>query len=333
MRDALLTDLQALGVHCITSHDHRVPAPKHATSVPVDAQTGDIFTFWQHHIQQHPVDACWVIAPEADGVLQQMHALVSACGLPWVGCDATAIQLSTDKRAMAAHCAAHGIPVLPHIALAAAEADLWAWQADPATLGHRPAAGWIVKPWDGAGCEHTYHFKQFKQVIDLKKLYEKENPALLQRQLVQPFQVGQALSFSAIATASAVHVVAVHAQRLALEGSQLQFAGANVNAASQYWPVMQTLAAQLKAAMPGLIGYWGADVVMAPSGQLTVVDINPRLTTPYIALSGLLPENPAAMILQAVFDQRLPRMQAQGQQTLQLGQLLQDSPAPAHSLF
>lgn len=320
MRDALINDLHALGMDCITSHDVRVSAPQTARSIPISGDGADIFSVWQQQITQHQVDACWVIAPESDGLLQRMHALVEACGVPWIGCDAQAIQLTTDKRAMADLCAAHGLAVLPHQMLAQLDLNDLEVADTSTTQAQTSPSAWVVKPWDGAGCEHTYYFKNKIEVIEFKQKIIKEKPQLLNRLMLQPFCEGQPLSFSAIATHSGVQVIAAHAQTLEIVGDRIQFVGAKVNAAAAHLPQMQALAALIKTAIPGLLGYWGADVILTPSGQPVLVEINPRLTTPYIALSGLLADNPAGMVLAAMLQQQLPSASAQGQVSMLLPQ-------------
>lgn len=311
MRDALLADLHAIGVHSITSHDRRVPAPVFGRSQLITEHCNDLMAYWSEHIRNEAVDACWVIAPESDAILQHLHTMVAASGKRWIGCDATAIRLTSDKRAMALHCAQFGIPVIPQQCLT---------DVDLASLTHNNVAeGWIIKPVDGAGCEHTYYFSQAQQVIDFKS--KQASHDLVARMMVQPYIRGQALSFSAIATPQAVKVIAGHRQCIRITDHVLRFAGAGVNAAEAVLPAMQMLAEHIKKVLPGLTGYWGADVILQDDGQLVLVEINPRLTTPYIALSKLLQSNPAQMILDAVLHARLPDSTAQGSHALVLDTL------------
>lgn len=320
MRDALLHDLHALGVDCITSHDYRVPAPEMAYSQQVTADTADVMAQWQQQIVTHAVDACWVIAPETDGILQQLQAMVMATGRRWIGCDDDAIRIASDKALMAQHCAAAGMAVIPHQRLQDVSLETHS--------DHAAQHGWIVKPLDGAGCEHTYHFKNIEQVIDFKESISRQSTVLMQRLLLQPYLQGQALSFSAIASMREVRVVAAHQQHITITNNILRFDGASVNAAAYYLPAMQVLAEQLKALIPGLTGYWGADVLMQADGRLLLVEINPRLTTPYIALSALLDSNPAQLVLDAVLRQQLPQCVARGQQHLLLNAPIHEAGLP-----
>ena len=312
MRDALLADLSALGVDCITSHDSRVIAPIHAASQPLHPGE-DADAFWRQQLASYDVDACWVIAPETDGVLQHMQQLVQAAGKVWIGCGAEAIAQTSAKSVMAEVCQQAGITVLPHVFLMQADAVATLSWYDQATT-----SGWVVKPDDGAGCEFTFYIKKISEVFDFKLKISNENPKLLNKLLLQPFVPGLALSMSVLSTQAQVHVIAGHQQKVNIQQGCFHFDGAGVNEAAAYLPAMQTLAEQIHRAIPGLLGYWGADMILTPDKHLVLVEINPRLTTPYIALSQLLTENPAAMILDAILENKLSAAQAQASCVLSL---------------
>jgi len=116
MRDALLADLSALGVDCITSHDSRVAAPQHAASHAVHPDE-DPYTLWRQQLSTHDIDACWVIAPETGGILYDMHTLVQAANKPWIGCTAKGIHQTSVKSLMTDMCQQAGVPVLPYVFL------------------------------------------------------------------------------------------------------------------------------------------------------------------------------------------------------------------------
>ncbi|MDP8567112.1 ATP-grasp domain-containing protein [Methylophilus aquaticus] len=309
MRDALLADLSALAVDCITSHDVRVASPVQAgvNSQPIGDQDAP-WQVWQQQLQDAEITAVWVIAPETDGILLRLQMLVAEAGKRWIGCHAEAIAVATSKARMAERCAQQGIAVIPH-------QYLQKWTAS-AQLPE--ALAWVVKPDDGAGCEYSYYVELRQQVSALKKYFMEHLPERYPAMLIQPYIAGQALSMSVIATTHAVKVIAAHTQQIAVIDGQLRFQGAGVHHASQHLSAMQALAGSIHRAIPGLIGYWGADMILTEESRLVLVEINPRLTTPYIALSGVLDYNPAGAILSAVFDQQLPSSVANDGCTLQL---------------
>lgn len=311
MRDALLADLSALAVDCITSHDVRVASPIQVSviSQPIGEQD-DPWQVWQQQLQDAEISAVWVIAPETDGLLLRMQSLVAQAGKRWIGCHAEAIAVATSKARMAELCGQQGIAVIPHQYL-----HQWI------TVANAPSPevqAWVVKPDDGAGCEYSYYVERHQQVSALKKYFIDHLPERYPAMLVQPYIAGQALSMSVIATEQAVKVIAAHTQQIAVIDDQLRFQGAGVHHASQHLSAMQALAESIHRVIPGLTGYWGADMILTEEGKLVLVEINPRLTTPYIALSQVLDYNSAAAILSAVFDQQLPSSVANDACALQL---------------
>lgn len=312
MRDALLADLSALGVDCITSHDSRVAAPAHSLSVPVHAGD-DPYTLWCQQLAAEDIDACWVIAPETGDILADMQEMILAAGKTWIGCTAEAIVVTTAKSRMTDICELAGIPVLPYVFLE----QVNSFKELP-WYDHAVTDGWVIKPDDGAGCEFTYYFKSVKEVIEFKNKIIEKNVLNSRRFLLQPYIPGRALSMSVISTPTQVKVIAGHLQSVQIQECAFVFNGAGVNAAADYLPAMQQLAEQVQRFMPGLVGYWGADMILGADGQLTMVEVNPRLTTPYIGLSKLLTENPAEMILDAILKNKIPTMQAQSSFALEL---------------
>ncbi len=311
MRDALLADLSVLDVDCITSHDVRVSPPEHAISVAITPED-NVLAIWRNQLVLHGVAVCWVIAPETNGTLQRMCEWVQGMGKRWIGCDAEAISITTSKSAMTDICQQAGITVIPYAYLT------HAFPLSNLPWYQHAHTGWVVKPDDGAGCEFTYHFDNEMEVIEFNNKIKKNSFMPYNKFLLQPYIPGQALSMSVLSTHDQVKVIAAHQQEITITDGQFHFAGAQVNKAAQYLPLMQTLAERIHATIPGLVGYWGADMILTDDDALTLVEINPRLTTPYIALSQLFTESPAQYILDAVLNNRLAAIEAQASVALRL---------------
>jgi tyramine---L-glutamate ligase len=313
MRDALLHDLSQLAVDCITSHDARVMAPESAVSIKIQPHE-DVFAVWRKQLASEDIDACWVIAPETDGILERMCQMVRETGKRWIGCSEEAIRQTSSKSLMADICFQAGIATIAYRYLHAAmslpsqlkELSLPGW------------TGWVVKPDDGAGCEFTYHFKCDIELIEFNHKI-KINPVVpYAKLLLQPYLPGLPLSMSVIATNQQVKVIAGHEQWVNVADGQFRFQGAGVNQAARYLPLMQAMAEKIQREIPGLIGYWGADLILTVNNILTLVEINPRLTTPYTGLSKVLSENPARLVLDAVLNNRLTLLEAASSVSLAL---------------
>jgi len=65
------------------------------------------------------------------------------------------------------------------------------------------------------------------------------------------------------------------------------------------------LAKRAIAAIPGLWGYVGIDVVLTQRGPV-VLEVNPRLTTSYAGLRAALDINPARLVLDLLDEREQP---------------------------
>ncbi|MGL4550540.1 MAG: ATP-grasp domain-containing protein [Gemmataceae bacterium] len=132
--------------------------------------------------------------------------------------------------------------------------------------------GVVVKPRHGAGCQTTYHLPgEF---------------------VAQPFVPGDAVS---VAFIDGVPLRAC-SQQIVEEGGRLTYRGGGLPVAPDLEGRAVALAARAVAAVPGLSGYYGVDLVLGPAGDF-VIEINPRLTTSYLGLRALCHNNLMAVLL------------------------------------
>lgn len=281
MRDAVVADLLRAG-NCAVSvavgpHSPAVPMP--AASVPrptgCDAQT---FVAAQARLHDH----VWLIAPETDGVLEQLQRAAGTLGAGRaLGCEPAAIALCASKRATLARAAAHDI--LTPLAFA----------TSPATRR------WIVKPDDGAGALATrVHNVLSSARDDLAERRQRGESAVL-----EAWVAGEALSLSLLCGADGTELLSVNRQQLHIDAlGMLSFLGVQPAALPCDEARGQALAAwarRVAGAFPGLRGYVGVDLVWHPRQGPVLVEINPRVTMACVGLSAALGRNVAAAVLAA----------------------------------
>jgi predicted ATP-grasp superfamily ATP-dependent carboligase len=93
--------------------------------------------------------------------------------------------------------------------------------------------------------------------------------------------------------------LSVNRQRITVHEGSFRYHGSVVNALADAGGRFQALAQSIVAAIAGLWGYFGVDLVVSDSGPV-VVDVNPRLTTSYAGLRSGLGINAADMVLSAL---------------------------------
>jgi len=273
MRDAVAADLARLPGVAVTVACGEQEAGHGARRVAPAPGEGAV-DFVRRQARVH--DLCWVIAPETDDLLLRLH---EAVGEPrWIGCSAAAIRTASSKAASCAALAAAGI-------------------ATPLafTAGHRGA--WIVKPDDGAGCMETrVHATRAAADADMQA-----RARAGQRALAQPYVGGEALSVSMIVGPDLALPLAVNLQRLQADAHgwlhDLGVQPAAIDAADPRTARLHAVAAQVAAAIPGLRGYVGVDVVWNEQGGPVAIEVNPRVTCAYVGLSASLGRNLARDVL------------------------------------
>ncbi|MFN8647016.1 MAG: ATP-grasp domain-containing protein [Gemmatimonadales bacterium] len=269
---ALLRDLADLPVEVLTSRDPRLP--------PLDGV---------HALEPRPgesplalyrrgltaVDAAWPTAPETGGVLEALALATRGAGRVLVGSAPEAVAIAASKAATAERLAAAHLSTIPTFRTAA---ELPAWPGP-----------WVLKPDDGAGAEDTH------QVPDVHAARESlsRHPG---RWVAQPWIDGESRSLSLLATPAGVELLAVNRQRVEVHGGAVRLRALEVNALPDHDGACARLGGQVVAAIPGLAGYVGVDLLATPAGPV-VVEVNPRLTTSACALRAAVGINLAALVL------------------------------------
>ena len=287
MRDAIVGDLRQLeGVQvsfASSRFEHVAEGVPHCRAKPGES----MLEFVSRAAREH--DYAWIVAPECDGLMLDLAEAVGPAR--WIGCTSEAIRLTSSKRATAARLASHGIAVTP-----ALEAD----QLDP-----RTQTRWVVKPDDGAGALDTF---MFDDAGAARADYAARRAA--QRETVlQAWVDGEPLSLSLICDGTGGTLVSINRQRIGVAepaaGHAAQvvgFDGVDIDQIGRDSPqgrALDALARQVMAAVPGLRGFVGIDVVWDPQRGPVVIEVNPRATVAYAGLSARLGRNLAADVLAA----------------------------------
>ncbi len=292
MRDALLHDFSLLPQKIICTCDKRVEiAPEHPaiSYIQVSAEDDMRLIFEQ---QVMAADAVIIIAPETDAVLQQLSEIVVKQHKCLLGPSPQAIAVAADKWLTAQCLQQHAIATVPTFL--------------PEQAWHTAGQAWVAKKRDGVSCEDSRYFTDAQALG--KWLRDKQTT-----HIVQPYQAGVAASLSVLCKAGRAWVLSCNLQKIELQENVFSYAGSVLNGCMEYQAAFSQIALDVAQAIPGLMCYVGIDVIIGDS-QISVIDINPRLTTSYVGLHKAILYNPAKLILDLFYNEDFVMPQLANQQ-------------------
>lgn len=238
-------------------------------------------------------DRVIVIAPEFHGLLEQRVQTASRF-TSVVNCSPEAIALCADKLQLTKHLHEPRIACIPTEPF------------DPQTPDWRYPFPLVIKPRDGAGSTLTFLVRDdgaAAQVVDVLRA-DRDGFEFIQ----QPFVSGLAVSVLALVSSQGTAQILPAGEQLLSDQGRFEFLGTShpgrITAAMQ--AALESLVRRCIAAIPGLRGCVGFDVVMirddeaVPSDGVSPVlcEMNPRLTTSYLALRRRCRGNLAAAMLE-----------------------------------
>ncbi|MBN9122144.1 MAG: ATP-grasp domain-containing protein [Planctomycetes bacterium] len=267
MRDALVEDLR------------RVPNVE-AFAFPDEA--APIEPEWFEETCSSAVsDRTLVIAPETDEILVRLARLVEDEERRGrlLGSSPRAIELTSDKLAMAEHWWEHDVPT-------------------PATTDREPtpceAFPVVWKPRDGAGSTDTFLIRNRFELAAALAARDPARPMTLQE-----FVPGRAASCAFLCGPNG-NVPLVPTFQFLSDDGRFKYQGGELPIPADLAERAVRLASRAVACVPGLLGYVGVDLVLGDTADGAcdfAIEINPRLTTSYIGLRAIADFNVAEAML------------------------------------
>lgn len=228
-------------------------------------------------------DAVWLIAPEADGILESLSRKVLLHKRILLGSSPEAVRVSASKLETVRALVKAGIRTV----------DTYT-KSD--TLPNQSASSaWVVKPDKGAGCRDTRIFSSpLKALAWIGESGENDF-------VMQPFISGQPCSLSLICYEGVARVLSYNKQRIAVRDNQLYFLGSTINSFTDTSGELEQMAQKIAAILPGFWGFVGVDFILTETGPV-VLELNPQMTTSCAGLRASIGCNPVALVMDLLRD-------------------------------
>jgi predicted ATP-grasp superfamily ATP-dependent carboligase len=229
-------------------------------------------------------DLVWPIAPEFDGILQNLCQTVATLGKLLLNSSEKAVAVAGNKFKTYELLNLHQIATVPTRMFCKTEA-----------LVASPSGEWIAKPVDGVGCADSYVITKQQ---DLERIDIGEHAYIM-----QPHLHGDKTSLSCLFKQGQGWLICANLQHFKLINAQYQLTYIEINHHADPG-LYQHLIDQIALALPELWGYVGIDLIETTE-QTLVLEINPRLTTSFVGLYDALGINIAETVLQLLHGEPL----------------------------
>ena len=225
-----------------------------------------------------------LVAPENDGILSSLSMLCEQAGVPLLGSLPNGADIAGDKWECHRILTDAGIQTPP------------TWRVNFETADRVAAeAGFplVIKPIDGAGSEGVGLVKDPSSLTQaMQKAMLKDRCFLLQRYLD-----GRHFSVSLLVSHEDAVALSLNEQHIHIGTSFVYQGGRILETNLQGHPAGIT-ARRAVSQVQGLRGWVGVDMVLS-GGKWYVIEINPRITTPYVGLRQAVSVNLAEAIWRA----------------------------------
>lgn len=280
MVNGLLDDLKDRDVDYLISTQHTLNN-NHCN--PVELK-GDLMDWLDKNISNY--DACLVIAPEENFILYDITKFIEDNGIDVIGSSSNAVMVCSDKFKMY-EALKDKVPIIETEKIFFDEVENYN-QFDKKK---------VIKPADGVSCSGVMIINDLEELKKAASILETNLPYFI----IQDFIEGTTASVSLISNGK-------KAVPLSLNFQDIQFSEEGINYNGGQVPLDHELADEAKAAakkaaelIDGLKGYVGVDMILGE--EVNVVEINSRITTPYIALKDILDFNLGEAILSSFYGE------------------------------
>lgn len=140
---------------------------------------------------------------------------------------------------------------------------------------------WIIKPINGVDCLNTIVIKDIKDLNQIENNFDTDNEILLQEYIEGPVH-----SVSLIKTNEKTIPISLNKQFIELEGNNILYSGGCLPVEHPLKEEAFDLSKKAVESIDGLYGFIGVDLIL--NEHVYFLEINARLTTPYVGLNKVI---------------------------------------------
>jgi predicted ATP-grasp superfamily ATP-dependent carboligase len=300
MLEAILDDLRAFKPHYLVPNKfNQINMGTGQVSVE-----GDLFEWLNNNINEY--DACLPIAPEESNILHDLTSIIEKNDVDVLGSNSHALRITTNKFKMYNELK-EKVPVIKTEKIFFNH-DLG--ESDYKTI-FQDGTPKVLKPADGVSCSGVMVLNSYNELIEA--LNDIKHFTMLPYAILQEYITGTSVSVSLLSNGKTALPLSLNSQEIVLDSNKINYNGGKVPINHNLADVAKNTAKTAVESIEGIKGYVGVDMIIDNDGAVHLVEINSRLTTPYIALRKIINFNLGQSIINAVSGELPPQTRLNGE--------------------
>jgi tyramine---L-glutamate ligase len=279
MLDGFLDDFKDRNVDYLISSNQSISCNNPCNPVKLE---GELMEWLDQNISNY--DSCLVIAPEEDFILYNIVNFIEKKGIKIIGSSSEAVMTCSDKFRMY-ESLKNKVPIIRTEKVFFKDIDEYR------SFNNKK----ILKPADGVSCSGVQIVSSNDEMKNAASLIETNLPYFV----IQNFIEGTSASVSLISNGKEAVPLSLNLQDIHFSDSGINYNGGQVPLNHKLADEAKKAAKKAVESINGIKGYVGVDVILGDKVHL--VEINSRITTPYVALRNLLNFNLGDAILDAMY--------------------------------
>lgn len=299
MLEGLLNDLKNAGANYITPENSRIKNNFNGFNPII--MDKELFSWLDENITSF--DACLPVAPEEDHILYEITKILEEKDVDIIGSSSDAVLACSDKFETY-NLLKDSFPMIR------CEKVFFSYLKNYKNL-FAHGKKMLVKPADGVSCSGVRIVRSYADFI--KASAHLKRTTKLPFFLLQDYVEGISTSVSILSTGKEAMPLSLNLQNIGLDNGIFYYKGGEVPYEHEFSDEAKYIAKRAVESVDGLKGYVGVDLLLDESkDEIYILEINPRLTTSYVALRRILNFNLGNAIVDAVYGILPPEIEFKG---------------------
>ena len=306
MLQGLLEDLEAFKTYNLIPNGSETNKSFKTESIPI---IGNLKDWISSNINQF--DACIPIAPEENNLLYDLTRIIEEQDVEVIGSNSDAVKKTTNKFDTYNVLKSKVSTIKTEKVYFKNSINEFREQIDKFNTGLNNQSK-VLKPADGVSCSGVNVIKSFNEFMAAKDQIKIHTQ--LPYFILQDYIPGVNVSVSLLSNGETAIPLSLNFQDVSLESGEIKYQGGKIPFQHRLSDIAMETAKNAVESIYGLKGYVGVDLILDDeNNKVYVVEINSRVTTPYVALRKLLNFNLGEAIINSVHGDLPSEIELNGQ--------------------